>query len=156
MEQSFFRICSLLSHCKFMFAKKTVEFAGFEITKEGIKPTDKYIEAIRNFPTPTNISEVRSWLGLIKQVAYSFFKLFVWDKTMETAFRLSKERIIELIVEGVASFDVDLVTCLSPDYSKQGMGWILQKKTCSCPEISNMLYRWVEAGAGRRTLLQPS
>jgi hypothetical protein len=44
MEQAFFRICSMLSHCnkngmvfspdKFMFAKETVEFAGFEITKE--------------------------------------------------------------------------------------------------------------------------
>jgi hypothetical protein len=55
MEQAFFRICSILSHCnkngmvfspyKFMFAKETVAFAGFEITKEGIKPTDKYIEA---------------------------------------------------------------------------------------------------------------
>jgi hypothetical protein len=54
---------------------------------------------------------------------------------METAFRMSNEWIIELIVEGVASFDVDLVTCLSPDYSKQGMGWILQQKTCSCPEV---------------------
>jgi hypothetical protein len=84
MEQSFFRICSLLSHCytngmvfspeKFVFAKETVEFAGFKITKKGIKPTDKYIEAIRNFPTPTNISEVRSWFGLINQVAYSFIK----------------------------------------------------------------------------------
>jgi hypothetical protein len=67
MEQSFFRICLLLSHCnkngmvfspeKFVFAKETVEVAGFEITMEGIKPTDKYIEAIKNFPTPTNISE---------------------------------------------------------------------------------------------------
>ena len=66
MEQAFFRICTLMSHCnkngmvyspdKFMFARKTMEFAGFEITKEGIKPTDTYIEAIRNFPTPTNIS----------------------------------------------------------------------------------------------------
>jgi hypothetical protein len=84
MEQSFFRICSMLSYCnkngmvfspdKFMFAKETLEFAGFEITMEGIKPTDKYIEAIRNFPAPTNISEVRSWFGLINQVAYSFVK----------------------------------------------------------------------------------
>ena len=41
---------------------------------EGIRPTDKYIESIRNFPTPTNISEVRSWFGLINQVAYSFVK----------------------------------------------------------------------------------
>jgi hypothetical protein len=127
---------------KFMFAKESVEFAG-------INPTDKYIQAIRNFPTPTNISEVRSWFGLINQVAYSFVKMehmapfrhvlsqsqpFVWDEIMETAFRMSKERIIELIVEGVA-FDVDLVTCLSPGYSKQGMGWILQQKTCSCPEV---------------------
>jgi hypothetical protein len=59
----------------------------------------------------------------------------VWDKTMKTAFKMSKERIIELIVESVASFDVDLVTCLSPDYIKQGMGWILQQKTFSCPEV---------------------
>jgi hypothetical protein len=93
---------------------------------------------------------VRSWFGLINQVAYSFVRTepkapfqhllsqsqpFVWDETRETAFRMSKERIIELIVEGVASFDVDLVTCLSPDYSKQGMSWILQQKTCSCPEL---------------------
>jgi hypothetical protein len=59
MEQSFFRICSMLSHCnkngmvfspeKFVFAKETVDFAFFKITMEGIRPTDKYIEAIRNF-----------------------------------------------------------------------------------------------------------
>ena len=150
----------MLSHCnkngmvfspdKFVFAKETVEFAGFEITKEGIKPTDTYIEAIRNFPTPTNISEVRSWFALINQVAYSFVKTehmapfrhllsqsqpFIWDKSMDTAFKLSKDKIIDLIVEGVASFDVDLITCLSPDYSKYGMGWILQQKTCSCQKI---------------------
>jgi hypothetical protein len=128
---------------KFMFAKETVEFAGFEITMEGIKPTDKYIEAIRNFPTPTNISEVRSWFGLINQVAYSFVKTehmapfchllsqslpFVWVETMETAFSMSKERIIELIVEGVASFNADLVTCLSPIYSNQGWAGFCGRK----------------------------
>jgi hypothetical protein len=145
MGQAFFRICSMLSHCnkngmvfspdKFTFAKETVEFAGFEITNEGIKPTDKYIEAIRNFPTPTNISEVRSWFGLINQVAYSFVKTehiapfrhllsqsqpFLWDKTMETTFKLSKERIIELIVGGVAFFDVDLVTCQAKTTASRG------------------------------------
>ena len=122
MEQAFLRICSMLSHCnkngmvfspdKFVFAKETVEFAGFEITKEGIKPTDMYIEAIKNFPMPTNISEVRSWFGLITQVAYSFVKTehmapfrhllsnslpFVWDETMENAFKMSKDKIIEII-----------------------------------------------------------
>jgi hypothetical protein len=93
---------------------------------------------------------VRSWFGLINQVAYSFLKTehmapfrhllsqsqpFMWDQTLETAFRKSKEKITVLIVKSVAYFDVDLVTCLCPAYSKQGMGWILQQKTCSCPEI---------------------
>ena len=55
---------------------------------------------------------------------------------METTFKLSKDKIIDLLVEGVASFNVDLVTCLSPDYSKEGMGWILQQKICSCQEIT--------------------
>ena len=36
---------------KFEFDKETVEFAGFQITIEGIKLTDKYVQAIRNFPT---------------------------------------------------------------------------------------------------------
>ena len=84
LEQPFFRICAILSHCnqngmvfspeKFEFAKETVEFAWFMITMEGIKLTDKYVEAIRNFPTPTNISEVQSWFGLFNQVAYGFVK----------------------------------------------------------------------------------
>ena len=58
---------------------------------------------------------------------------FVWDMALEAAFKRSKEKIIE----GVASFDVNLITCLflSPDYSKKGMGWILQQKICSCKKI---------------------
>jgi hypothetical protein len=60
---------------------------------------------------------------------------FVWDVSMETAFRKNKEKLIELIIEGVASFDVELVTYLSPDYSEESMGWILQQKKCTCPKI---------------------
>ena len=133
LEQAFFRICAILSHCnqngmvfspkKFEFAKETVDFAGFKIT------------------TPTNISKVRSWFGLINQVAYNFIKTehmapfrhqlsqstpFQWNDDLECAFRRSKDKIAELIADGAASFDMELVTCLSPDYSKQGMGWILQ------------------------------
>ena len=108
------------------------------------------MQAIRNFSTPTNISDVRSWFGLINQVAYRFIKTdhmapfrhllsqttpFQWNEDLEVAFRKSKEKIAELITDGVASFDMELVTCLSPDYSKQGMGWILQQKRCSCEKI---------------------
>ena len=161
VEEAFHRICSIISHCnkhgmvfsaaKFKFARREVEFAGFMITDEGIKPVDKYTDSIRNFPTPKNITEVRSWYGLINQVAYCFCKTetmapfrhllspgteFVWTDELEKSFVASKAKIIELIQEGVYSFDPKLITCLSTDYSKEGMGWMLQQKICSCEKIS--------------------
>ena len=77
---AFNRICSILSHCnkyglifnpaKFQFATREVEFAGFLITDEGIKPAAKYTETIMDFPTQNNITEVRAWYGLVNQVTY--------------------------------------------------------------------------------------
>ena len=43
---------------------------------------------------------------------------FVWDIALEAAFKRSKEKIIEEF----ASLYMNLITCLSPDYSKKGMG----------------------------------
>ena len=73
VEGAFQRICSILSHCnknglmfnskKFRFVRREVEFAGFLITEDSIKPAAKYNAAIRDFPTPRNISEVRLWYG---------------------------------------------------------------------------------------------
>ena len=161
IEEAFYRICSLLSHCnknglvfsprKFRFARREVEFAGFLITDTGIKPATRYTESIQNFPTPKNISEVRSWYGLINQVAYCFSKTetmapfrhllspgteFLWTDELEQSFIASKKKIMELIQEGVYSFDPKMVTCLSTDYSKEGFGWMLQQKICQCEPIS--------------------
>ena len=60
---------------KFRFTRREVEFAGFLITEDGIKPAAKYTTAIRDFSTPRNISEVRSWYGLVNQVTYCFCKI---------------------------------------------------------------------------------
>ena len=161
LEECFFRVCNILSHCnksgmvfskdKFEFAKQEVEFAGITIGKDGIKPTDKYLTTIANFPTPTNIHEIRSWFGLINQVNYCFATSavmapfrhllspkneFKWDDSLERAFVASKKEIVRLIEAGVKAFDPELTTCLSPDYSKTGMGWILQQKTCKCMPVS--------------------
>ena len=56
---------------KFHFAQKEVEFAGFSITEEGIKPSKNILEAILNFPKPANITDARSWFGLVNQVSYN-------------------------------------------------------------------------------------
>ena len=57
---------------------------------------------------------------------------FVWTDELDEAFITSKKKIIEMIQVGVFAFDMDLETCLSTHYSKDGMGWIFQKKTCKC------------------------
>ena len=82
LESAFFRICNILSHCskagmvfsseKFQFAMEEVEFAGFVVWKSSIRTTEKYKRAILDFPAPQSISDVRSWFGLINQLAYSF------------------------------------------------------------------------------------
>ena len=57
---------------KFVFGADTVEFAGFEVTRDSVRSNQKYLRAIRSFPTHHNITDIRSWFGLINQVAYTF------------------------------------------------------------------------------------
>ena len=45
-----------------------VEFAGFSISANGISPCKKQLEAIALFPTPSNVSSLRGFLGLVNQL----------------------------------------------------------------------------------------
>ena len=48
---------------KFVFGREEVDFMGFTVTKDGYKPTNKLIEAIKNFPLPTNLTGIRPGLA---------------------------------------------------------------------------------------------
>jgi transposase InsO family protein len=50
------------------YVGEEVKFAGFIITGSGIKPDPGKIRAISDFPAPTNISALRSFLGLANQL----------------------------------------------------------------------------------------
>lgn len=50
---------------KFEFFKSTVKYLGYKIDKEGPHPTEEKVTAIIDAPAPTNVTELRSWLGLI-------------------------------------------------------------------------------------------
>ena len=104
---------------KFIFGADTVEFAGFEIANDTVRQCRKYLDAIRNFPTPANITDVRSWFGLINQVSYTFAATerilsfrqlpkpgapFVWDNDLNNLFKESKSVIIDEVEEGVPFF----------------------------------------------------
>ena len=55
---------------------------------------------------------------------------------LKEAFVKSKDEIIRLVKHGVKQFQPEKVTCLSTDFSKGGLGWILQQKNCKCEVVS--------------------
>ena len=137
-----------LNPTKFKFAMDSVEFAGFEITSDSVRPCKKYTKAISDFPTPTSLQDVRSWFGLINQVAYAFSMTdtmlpfrdllrpstpFEWTDSLQRAFDSSKLVIIAEIEHGVTIYDKSKPTCLATDWSKHGIGYWLFQKHCQCP-----------------------
>lgn len=132
----------IFNKAKFKFARKIVEFAGFEMTEEGYRPPKNLVESIRNFPVPKDITGIRSWFGLVNQVAYTFMqteamapfrdllssktsKAWLWDDTMTRLFNESKEEIIQQVQEGVKTFERGRPTVLSTYWSRAGVGFIL-------------------------------
>ena len=57
---------------------------------------------------------------------------FYWTPELETAFQLSKNSIIQAVRHGVEIFDPSKTTCLRTDWSRQGIGYFLLQKHCSC------------------------
>jgi len=126
-----------LNPSKFTFAADTVEFAGFEISLDSVKPSNRFLRAIMDFP-------------VINQVSYAFSMTkhmepfrdllkpghpFRWDATLERLFHDTKRMIVSEIEEGVRIFSADRPTCIITDWSKGGIGFWLLQKHCSCLRI---------------------
>ena len=59
---------------KFAIARDVVKFAGYKVTSDGYRPPKRIIDAIKNFSKTEKITDVRSWFGLVNQVAYTFIQ----------------------------------------------------------------------------------
>ena len=153
---SFWHTIDFLIHCsnngvvfnpkKFKFCQSEVDFAGFRITANGMKPSDSLMDAIASFPKPRCITDARSWFGLVNQVAYSFsvskvmlpFRELLkpgpwyWDDTLDKLFEQSKSTIVQLINDGVRLYEPNRPTCICTDWSKEGLGFTLLQKHCRC------------------------
>ena len=125
VEENFVLVCKLLdiygktglamNSDKFQFAKETVSFAGMEITR----PAREYLEAIRNFPVPKNISLLRSIYGMLNQINYSFLMTeyielfrhlwksetpYCWSPILQENFKMANEMIVDAVTKGVERF----------------------------------------------------
>lgn len=56
------------------FFKEEVEFLGFIVSKNGLKPNIKKVEAIKKYPEPDNLKALRSFLGLS-----GYYRRFIKD-----------------------------------------------------------------------------
>ena len=141
----------ILNPDKFNFAEDEVDWAGIRVTNEKCKPLDAHVDAIRNFPIPVNITDMRSFMALVNQVSpyyavqphlHPFRELlkkgskWYWDKNLQRLFEEAKAQIADNIVEGITRFDLGRWTAVMTDWSKVGMGFIMSQKYCSCQSIT--------------------
>ena len=51
-----------------------MEYLGFWVTRNGIRPVDKKVEAIVNMTPPKNMRQMRAFVGLVK------YYREIWDR----------------------------------------------------------------------------
>ncbi|XP_028173478.1 uncharacterized protein LOC114362327 [Ostrinia furnacalis] len=54
-----------INAAKCIFGQENIEFLGYNVSSEGIKPTNEKVKVIENYPQPTTIHELRRFLGMI-------------------------------------------------------------------------------------------
>ena len=127
------------SKCQFWLDK--VDFLGHVISAEGISVDPPKIEAIVNWKPPTNVSEVRSFLGLAgyyRKFVEGFSKIaipltnllkkdqkFEWSDTCQHSFKELRQRLTTAPVLALPSEKDGYV--VYSDASKQGLGCVLMQ-----------------------------
>lgn len=135
---------------KFVWSREELEYDDLYIMKDGVRPSDDTLQAIREFPWPADLTGIRSWYGLVEQVSFAFTKAalmepfrelmsknseYVWSPLLQAAFDRVKSEIVELVRKGVKSFQLGAWTCLVTDWSQKGIGYVLWQKRCRCERI---------------------
>ena len=61
--------------------------------------------------------------------------VFCWTQDLDDAFRKAKLQIVDLMKDGVKSFETGRVTAINTDWSKTGIGFTLLQKHCDCSGV---------------------
>ena len=124
---------------KCVFFSDSVKYLGHVIDGDGLRTSDDKVNDIVNAPSPENVTELRSFLGLINYYGKFLKNLSTvlhplnqllqkkqkwnWTKKCESAFKQAKNMIISSDV--LVHYDVTLPVRLACDASPYGVGSVL-------------------------------
>ena len=121
--------------CTFMLP--SVEYLGHTISAEGLQPTTEKVRAIVEAPAPQNVSQLRSFLGLVNyygkflpnlsSTLAPLYRLlekqvkWIWSAAQDLAFQAAKKQLTSPCL--LVHYDKELL--LSCDASPYGIGAVL-------------------------------
>ena len=156
-----------LNTSKFKYAKPEVQFAGFILSADGYKTDPAITDAIEQFPTPTNRTDLRSFFGLVNQLSACTDTIapllaplrpllikndFVWTPNHDLAFGKAKESLTSSPT--LSFFDVDRQTRLCTDASRQGLGFILQQRQGDTWKLVQAGSRFLSGAESRYAIIE--
>ena len=128
------------SKCQFM--KTQLTYLGFVIDKHGVRPDMSKLQAVQDFPTPTSVKDVRSFIGFsnfyrrhiprLSELTAPLVRLtrkdveFKWSQECEDAFRSIKDSLLQYPVLRYPDFSKDFY--LSTDASDFAISGVLEQK----------------------------
>ena len=125
---------------KCTFFQTEVEFLGHQLTVDGISPLDRHLKIIRDWPEPTNLTELKSFLGKINYYRKSIknsSKLaapltnltsvkraptFTFTEEARSSFKALKEALMSAPILAFPRFDTDEKFYLDTDWSNEAIG----------------------------------
>ncbi|KAJ8352134.1 hypothetical protein SKAU_G00236100 [Synaphobranchus kaupii] len=126
-----------LAKCKFL--QSSVEYLGHWIDKDGLHPTDEKVAAIVKAPKPNNVTELRSFLGLLNYYGKFLPKLssllqplhnllkqneaWSWTAECDAAFEKAKQLLLQSKV--LVHYDTNRPLKLVYDVSPYGVGAVI-------------------------------
>ena len=143
---------------KFQFCLKEVEFSGFRVTADGIKPGEQILKDIAEFPEPTTLKEARRWFGLIEQVAWSHLIGDTMNNFRDLVKPLNKTWEWNALLREMSSnykyYNMKKLKCVSTNWSKVGIGMPVTQTNCNCslendPRCCKDKFKIVFAGSER-------